>query len=115
MQVPSVLYRAAKVDGCGDLRYLLRVMIPMNKNAIATIGILTFISQWNSFIWPLMVSKDDAHRVMAIGLLHFRDAVSSQVNLQMAGATIVLLPMLLFYLAFHKQIIEGVSRGGIKG
>ena len=83
--------------------------------AIATIGILTFISQWNSFIWPLMVSKDDAHRVMAIGLLHFRDAVSSQVNLQMAGATIVLLPMLLFYLAFHKQIIEGVSRGGIKG
>ena len=53
--------------------------------------------------------------VMAIGLLHFRDAVSSQVNLQMAGATIVLLPMLLFYLAFHKQIIEGVSRGGIKG
>ena len=115
MQVPSVLYRAAKVDGCGDLRYLLWVMIPMNKNAIATIGILTFISQWNSFIWPLMVSKDDAHRVMAIGLLHFRDAVSSQVNLQMAGATIVLLPMLLFYLAFHKQIIEGVSRGGIKG
>ena len=115
MQVPSVLYRAAKVDGCGDLRYLLRVMIPMNKNAIATIGILTFISQWNSFIWPLMVSKDDAHRVMAIGLLHFQDAVSSQVNLQMAGATIVLLPMLLFYLAFHKQIIEGVSRGGIKG
>ena len=114
-QVPDELYRAAKVDGCGDLRYLLRVMIPMNKNAIATIGILTFISQWNSFIWPLMVSKDDAHRVMAIGLLHFRDAVSSQVNLQMAGATIVLLPMLLFYLAFHKQIIEGVSRGGIKG
>ena len=115
MQVPSVLYRAAKVDGCSDLRYLLKIMIPMNKNAIATIGILTFISQWNSFIWPLMVSKDDAHRVMAIGLLHFQDAVSSKVNLQMAGATIVLLPMLLFYLAFHKQIIEGVSRGGIKG
>ena len=65
MKVPSVLYRAAKVDGCGDLRYLLRVMIPMNKNAIATIGILTFISQWNSFIWPLMVSKDDAYRPAA--------------------------------------------------
>ena len=53
--------------------------------------------------------------VMAIGLLHFRDAVSSQVNLQMAGATIVILPMLIFYLVFRKQIIEGVSRGGIKG
>ena len=115
MQIPSVLYKAAKVDGCGDLRYLLRIMLPMNKNAIATIGILAFISQWNSFIWPLMVAKDDGHRVMAIGLLHFRDAVSSQVNLQMAGATVVILPMLVFYLVFRKQIIEGVSRGGIKG
>ena len=115
MQVPSVLYKAAKVDGCSDQRYLLHIMLPLNKNAIATIGILAFISQWNSFVWPLMVAKDDAHRVMSIGLLHFRDAVSSRVELQMAGATIVLLPMLIFYLVFRKQIIEGVSRGGIKG
>ena len=115
LQTPSVLYKAAKIDGCTDWRYLWRIMMPINKNAIATIGILTFISQWNSFIWPLMVSKDDAHRVMAIGLLHFKDAVSSQINLQMAGSTIVLLPMLIFYLIFRKQIIEGVSRGGIKG
>lgn len=115
LQTPSVLYKAAKIDGCTDWRYLWRIMMPINKNAIATIGILTFISQWNSFIWPLMVSKDDAHRVMAIGLLHFKDAVSSQINLQMAGSTIVLLPMLIFYLIFRRQIIEGVSRGGIKG
>lgn len=115
LQTPSVLYKAAKIDGCTDWRYLWRIMMPINKNAIATIGILTFISQWNSFIWPLMVSKDDAHRVMAIGLLHFKDAVSSQINLQMAGSTIVLLPMLIFYLIFRKQIIEGVSLGGIKG
>ena len=115
MQVPSILYKAAKVDGCGDWRYLWHIMLPMNKNAVSTIGILAFISQWNSFVWPLMVTKDDAHRVMPIGLLHFRDAVSSQVNLQMAGAAIVILPMLLFYLVFRRQIIAGVSRGGIKG
>ena len=115
MQIPSILYKAAKVDGCSDWRYLWKVMIPMNKNAIATIGILAFISQWNSFVWPLMVTKSDAHRVMPIGLLHFRDAVSSQVNLQMAGATIVIVPMLIFFLVFRKQIIAGVARGGIKG
>ena len=115
MQIPSILYKAAKVDGCNDWRYLWKVMIPMNKNAIATIGILAFISQWNSFVWPLMVTKSDAHRVMPIGLLHFRDAVSSQVNLQMAGATIVIVPMLIFFLVFRKQIIAGVARGGIKG
>lgn len=115
MQIPSILYKAAKVDGCSDWRYLWKVMIPMNKNAIATIGILAFISQWNSFVWPLMVTKSDAHRVMPIGLLHFRDAVSSQVNLQMAGATVVIVPMLIFFLVFRKQIIAGVARGGIKG
>ena len=59
--------------------------------------------------------SSDAHRVMPIGLLHFRDAVSSQVNLQMAGATIVIVPMLIFFLVFRKQIIAGVARGGIKG
>ena len=103
MQIPSILYKAAKVDGCSDWRYLWKVMIPMNKNAIATIGILAFIS------------KSDAHLFMPIRLLHFRDAVSSQVNLQMAGATIVIVPMLIFFLVFRKQIIAGVARGGIKG
>lgn len=115
MQVPAVLQKAAKVDGCGHFKYLWRIMIPMNKNAIATIAILTFISQWNSFVWALMVTSSDAHRVLPIGLLYFRDAVSSQVNLQMAGATIVIAPMMVFYLIFRKQIIAGVSRGGIKG
>ena len=115
MQVPAVLQKAAKVDGCGHFKYLWRIMIPMNKNAIATIAILTFISQWNSFVWALMVTSSDARRVLPIGLLYFRDAVSSQVNLQMAGATIVIAPMLVFYLLFRRQIIAGVSRGGIKG
>lgn len=115
MQVPAVLQKAAKVDGCGHFKYLWRIMIPMNKNAIATIAILTFISQWNSFVWALMVTSSDARRVLPIGLLYFRDAVSSQVNLQMAGATIVIAPMMVFYLIFRKQIIAGVSRGGIKG
>lgn len=115
MQVPAVLQKAAKVDGCGHFKYLWRIMIPMNKNAIATIAILTFISQWNSFVWALMVTSSDAKRVLPIGLLYFRDAVSSQVNLQMAGATIVIAPMMVFYLIFRKQIIAGVSRGGIKG
>lgn len=115
MQVPAVLQKAAKVDGCGHFKYLWRIMIPMNKNAIATIAILTFVSQWNSFVWALMVTSSDEHRVLPIGLLYFRDAVSSQVNLQMAGATIVIAPMVVFYLIFRKQIIAGVSRGGIKG
>ena len=65
MCIRDSLYKAAKVDGCSDWRYLWKVMIPMNKNAIATIGILAFISQWNSFVWPLMVTKSDAHRAVS--------------------------------------------------
>ena len=115
MQVPQILYKAAKVDGCGDWKYLWKVMVPVNKHAISTVFILTFIAQWNSFIWPMIVTNSDSKRVLSVGLLHFRTAVSSQVNLQMAGSTIVILPMVIFYCIFSKKIISGVANGGIKG
>lgn len=115
MQVPSSLFRAAKVDGCGTWRYLWRVMVPMSKNAVSTIAILSFISYWNSFVWPLMVTNTDAHRVLSIGLMQFNYSVSSDVHLQMAGTTVVLLPMVIFYIIFRKKIVSGVAKGGIKG
>lgn len=115
MQVPAILYKAAKIDGCSDWKYLWKVMVPVNKHAISTIFILNFITQWNSFIWPLIVTNSDNKRVLSVGLLNFRTAVSSQVNLQMAGSTIVILPMVIFYIIFSKQIISGVASGGIKG
>ena len=115
VQTPAVLFKAAYVDGCSGWKYLWKVMIPMNKNAIATIGILSFISYWNTFMWPLMVTNSDKFRPLSIGLLNFNYTMGSFANMQMAGATIVLMPMIVFYLIFHKQIISGVSRSGIKG
>lgn len=115
MQTPLVLYKGAKVDGCSDWKYLFKVMVPVNKNVIFTIGILSFINQWNAFIWPLMVTNSDKFRVLPIGLVYFKDAVSSQVNLQMAGSTLVILPMVIFYIVFRKKIISGVAQSGVKG
>ena len=115
MQVPPILYKAAKIDGCSDWRYLWKVMVPMSKNAIATISILHFITTWNSFLWPLMVTNSPDKRVLTTGLMYFNNDASSFVNLQMAGACVVILPMVVFYLIFRKQIINGVARGGIKG
>jgi multiple sugar transport system permease protein len=115
MQTPAALYKAAKVDGCSDLKYLWKIIIPINKNVIFTIGILSFINNWNAFLWPLMVTNSDKYRVLSIGLVHFKDAVSTRVNLQMAGSTIVIMPMIIFFLFFRKQIIAGVARSGIKG
>lgn len=115
MQVSSGLFKAAKVDGCSTWKYLWKIVVPVSKNAISTIAVLSFISHWNAFIWPLMITNTDEHRLLSIGLLRFTNSVSSDVALQMAGATIVLIPMVIFYIIFHKQIISGVARSGLKG
>lgn len=115
MQVPSSLYKAAKMDGCSNWRYLWKVMVPINRNAIATVTILCFITQWNAFVWPLMVTTSDEHRVLATGLMYFNLSASSAVNLQMAATTIVVAPMVVFYCVFRRQIVSGIARGGIKG
>ena len=115
MQVSSGLFKAAKVDGCSTWKYLWKIVVPVSKNAIATIAVLSFISHWNSFVWPLMITNTDAHRLLSNGLLMFTNSVSSDVSLQMAGSTIVLVPMVIFYIIFHKRIISGVARSGLKG
>lgn len=115
MQVSSGLFKAAKVDGCSTWKYLWKIVVPVSKNAISTIAVLSFISHWNSFIWPLMITNTDEHRLLSTGLLRFTNTVSSDVSLQMAGSTIVLIPMVIFYIIFHKRIISGVARSGLKG
>ena len=115
MQTPPSLFKAAKVDGCSNLKFLIKVVIPMNINAIVTVAILTFITAWNSFMWPLIVTMSDEHTLLSVGLLRFRQASSSNLHNQMAAACIVLLPMVLFYIIFRKKIMEGVASGGTKG
>ena len=115
MQVSSGLFKAAKGDGCSTWKYLWKIVVPVSKNAISTIAVLSFISHWNSFIWPLMITNTDEHRLLSTGLLRFTNTVSSDVSLQMAGSTIVLIPMVIFYIIFHKRIISGVARSGLKG
>lgn len=114
-QTPPALLKAAKVDGCSDFRYLWRVMIPLNKTALFTIGILQFITSWNSFLWPMMVTQSDAHRTVSVGLIMFRNTASSNVHYQMAASCLVLIPMIVMYIIFRKKIISGVASGGIKG
>lgn len=115
MQMPPSLYKSAKVDGTSNWRFLWRVMVPMNKNTIATIAILTFVSQWNAFLWPNLVTQTENTRLISTGLIAFRSEASSNIHYLMAGCCIVLLPMVIFYIIFHKKIIKGVGGGGIKG
>ncbi len=116
-QIPNELYLAAKVDGCGDLKYLWKVMVPLALPTLISITILKMMGAWNSYIWPKLVANDDAHQLITNGLRNAFTDASGQVNypVQMAAVAIVSAPLFLVFLFLRKYIMAGVSRSGIKG
>lgn len=115
MQVPESLYLAAKVDKCSDFKYMLKIMVPMNKSPIITVAILNVIGSWNSFMWPLLVTNSDEMRVLSNGLIRFQTEAGSSYELIMAASSIIVMPIIIIYLILRKYIIEGVTQSGIKG
>lgn len=113
--ISVTLYKAAKIDGASDMEYIRRILIPMAKPALTTVGILTFISSWNSFLWPLLVTNEKKYRLLNNGLSAFATEAGSDTHLQLAAATLTVVPVLLIYLVFRKEIIRGVAKNGIKG
>lgn len=114
-QIPRQLYLAAKVDGCSDFKYMLTIMVPNSINALITIGLFNFITSWNAFIWPLLVTNRVEMRVLSIGLRVFAGEAGSEYHLLMAAGTFVVLPLLVIYMFTRRFIIAGVARSGIKG
>jgi multiple sugar transport system permease protein len=115
MQVPESLYLAAKVDKCSDFKYMIKIMVPMNKQAIFSIAILNIISSWNAFLWPLLVTNSQEMRVLSNGLVRFQTEAGSSTELIMAASCILVMPIIIIYLFLRKYIIEGVTRSGLKG
>lgn len=113
--LPSAYYKAAKVDGCSDLRFIWEIMIPLAKPALFTMGILLFITGWNSFMWPILVTNTKDMRLISNGLSSFATESGTKVQLQMAASSMAVMPILLLYLIFRKQIIAGVAKSGVKG
>ena len=117
LQIPNELYLAAKVDGCGDLKYLWKVMIPLAMPTLISITILKMMGAWNSYVWPRLVANDDAHRMITNGLRNAFTSTTGDVDypVQMAAVAIVSAPLFLVFLFLRKYIMQGVSRSGIKG
>ena len=113
MQIPNELYLAAKVDGCGDLKYLWKVMIPLAMPTLISITILKMMGAWNSYV----VTSSDEHRLITDGLRNAFSDSTGDVNypVQMAAVVIVSAPLFLVFLFLRKYIMAGVSRSGIKG
>ncbi len=117
MQIPNELYLAAKVDGCKDIKYLWKVMIPLALPTLISITILKMMGAWNSYVWPNLVTSDDAHRLITNGLRNAFSDSTGDVNypVQMAAVVIVSTPLFMVFLFLRKYIMAGVSRSGIKG
>ncbi len=119
LQIPNELYLAAKVDGTGDFKYLLKVMIPLSLPTLISITIMKMMGAWNSYMWPNLVANDDAHELITNGLrgADFTEIGGDRINypVQMAAVAIVSIPLFLVFIFFRKYIMKGVSRSGIKG
>ncbi len=113
--IPISYYKAAKVDGCSDLEFITRILFPLSKPALFTVGLLSFIGGWNSFLWPILVTNSREMRLLSNGLSAFATESGTDVHLQMAAASITIVPILILYFVFRKQIIRGVVKSGVKG
>lgn len=116
-QIPDGLYRAAKVDGTSDLKYLLKVMIPISRPTLITITILKVIECWNSYVWPRLITDDPNYYLVSNGIQEIRENGFGRENIpaMMAAVVVISVPLILLFLVFRKKVMEGVARGGTKG
>ena len=117
LQVPDELYYAAKVDGTSDLKYLFKVMLPICRPTLITIIILKVIECWNSYVWPRLITDDEAYYLVSNGIQEIRQNGFGRENVpaMMAAVVAISVPLIVLFLIFRKKIMAGVSRGGIKG
>lgn len=113
--LPYELSDAARVDGCTEFGVFWRVILPLAKPGMITLGIFVFLNAWNSFLLPLLYMQREALRPLVVGLMFFQARYTTDYALTMAGATIVSLPVLILYAMFQRQFIQGLTAGAIKG
>ena len=116
-QIPDELYYAAKVDGTTDMRYLLKVMVPICRPTIITVTILKVIECWNSYVWPRLVTDNSAYFLVSNGIQEIRESGFGRENIpaMMAAVVAISVPLIVLFLCFRKKIMAGVARGGMKG
>lgn len=116
-QIPDELYYAAKVDGTSDFKYMLRVMVPICRPTIITVTILKVIECWNSYVWPRLITDDEAYFLVSNGIQEIRENGFGRENIpaMMAAVVVISVPLIVLFLIFRKKIMEGVARGGTKG
>ncbi len=116
LSMPSSLFDAAEIDGLGHLRSMLNIALPLARPVVATLSLYFFISKWNSYLWPLIVTNTENMRTLPVGLAMVQQAeyMIGPEHL-MAASLFVLVPVLVVFFTAQKQLIEGIAAGALKG
>jgi len=114
LSLPTGLLDAARMDGCGELGVYRHVVLPLCVPALSTLAIITFTAQWSSFLWPLLISTDDAMKTLPVGLAAIDTQFSTDYGAQMAGALLSILPVLVVFLFLQRHFIRGLTAGALK-
>ena len=115
MTFPMSLYESAKLDGCGNLRFIVSILLPLTKSAIGAMSVYTFINAWNMYMWPLLVTGSQEMRTVQIGISMLDNTDAQSVTLMMAGVVSVIIPSMVIFIAGQKQLIKGMFSGAVKG
>jgi len=114
--IPESLLEAARIDGASEFKIITRIMLPLSKTTTAIVVLFTFMARWSEFLWPLIVNKDYGKMPLSVLLALFtKGEYQTYPGVQMAGATLLTLPIVILFLAFRKYFEEGISFTGLKG
>ena len=112
--IPTEMLEAARLDGAGEFRTFLLIVLPLSKPIIAVQAVLTFIAGWNSFLWPLIIANDQHLYTLSVGLSLLNKEISVNPSLQMAAASVMVVPILIVFIVFQRYVIQGFALSGLK-
>jgi multiple sugar transport system permease protein len=112
--IPDDLIQSARLDGAGELTIYRKIVLPLLRPVLTTLGIVTFLATWNDFIWPLIVLTDERRYTLPVALASLVGEHALDTELMMAGSVLTVMPVLLLFLVLQRQYIEGIMLGGVK-
>ena len=114
LSVPNEIIEAARIDGAGEFRTFVKIVMPISKPAMAVLAIFTFVGQWNSFLWPLIVANSNEMRTLQAGLSLLQEQVPMEYSFLMAAATYAAIPMIIVFMSLQKYFLRGITVGAVK-
>ena len=115
MTFPISLYESAKLDGCGNLRFIVKILMPLTKSAMGAMAVYTFINAWNEYPLQLVMLTENAQKTISLGIAALQSSDSTDYGLIMAGAALASVPIIIIFLMFQKYFTQGITMGAVKG